>query len=117
MEKILFTLCYGLMWVQFVIYFYVLIRVFKQLKEEHPEVWRELGSPTLIKNNTFENTATFFRFLRHGKYNEIDDPLLTKRCRLLWLLFYTYGITFVCTINTRRYDKRVEVVVYTTRLS
>ncbi len=67
------------------------------LKEEHFEKWKELGSPTLFKNNSIKNNLAILAFLRNGEYIKMDDSQLTKISRLVWNYARFYLIFFVVT--------------------
>lgn len=43
-------------------------RAYNQLREAHPEVWRNLGSPTSRDPGTFPD------FLRQREYGALEDP-------------------------------------------
>ena len=46
----------------------------RRLREEHPQAWRELGSPTPILNNSIANNIAIFRFVHRGRYKILNDP-------------------------------------------
>jgi uncharacterized membrane protein YidH (DUF202 family) len=74
--------------------FYVLSR----LKEYHPNEWRELGSPSLLTNNSIKNNLAVLKFLKSGEYSRLNDPKLTIASRLLWHLSAIYLVILAVAI-------------------
>lgn len=68
------------------------------LKEEHFEKWKELGSPTLLKNNSIKTNLAIFSFLKNKKYLEMNDPKLIKISMFLWNYSVIYLIFFIVAL-------------------
>lgn len=51
---------------------------YRRLEEYHREAWMELGSPTLILNNSMANQRRINRFLWSGAYRDLADPTLDR---------------------------------------
>ena len=49
------------------------------LRKRHPEVWEDLGSPTLINNNTIRNGLRVQKFLLKKEYKGLNDPEFEKQ--------------------------------------
>ena len=60
---------------------YLNLRSLRCLREDHPEVYKALGSPTFFRNRTDRNNRLMDRFFRAGRYRELGDPFLTRICR------------------------------------
>lgn len=62
------------------------------LRKNYPIKWRDLGSPTLIINNSIKNNMAVLKFLKNKEYLEMNNQRLTKVSRLLWNmgLFYLF---------------------------
>ena len=70
----------------FVSTFVAYIKGLAWLRDHQQRKWDELGRPSLVKNNSIENSLALFSFLRKGEFRELNDDVLTKRCMSLWLL-------------------------------
>jgi len=68
------------------------------LRKNHPEKWRELGSPTLVMNNSIKNNLAVLKFLNNQEYLGLKDHKLTKISRLLWNLSRIYLVLLVIVI-------------------
>jgi hypothetical protein len=51
-------------------------RAYGQLRESHPEVWRNLGSPSSRDPGTFPD------FMRQREYTALEDPLFLRLLRV-----------------------------------
>ena len=60
------------------VYLYLANQIVAKLKSEHPEVYSELGSISLIKNNTIANSSKFCSFLFKAEYKHLSNEELTK---------------------------------------
>jgi hypothetical protein len=70
---------------------YMLIAAYfmNYLKRAHHDTWIELGSPSLILNNSIRNQFLTFRFLWSSRYKKLNNPklgYLIWGMRGLWLL-------------------------------
>ena len=85
---------------QLVVGFYLHHSLLSQLKAKHADKWRELGSPTLIMNNSIKNNIAVLRFLIKREYLKLDDMELSKTSRLLLILDCIYiGTFFILIVN------------------
>ncbi|RTR40795.1 hypothetical protein EKG38_02465 [Shewanella canadensis] len=57
--------------------------VLNLLKSEHPQVWLELGSFQLIKNNTISSSYKFMVFILKADYRLLKDEKLSRKGKLL----------------------------------
>ena len=76
------------------LYFHARLR--EILRQSHPDVWKDLGSPTIFLNNSIANTWSVQRFIHSGKYRLLNDPELcgvARKCRVTDVL--GYGINLV----------------------
>jgi hypothetical protein len=65
----------------------------KRLKEEHLDVWNELGQPSLFLNNSINWRVTKFLFGR--KYLEVGDEFLTKMGDFMLVFYSVYYLIFI----------------------
>jgi len=49
------------------------------LRQEHSTEWDRLGRPTLLMNNSIQNSVKFLRFLAKKDYLSLRDAELTNR--------------------------------------
>jgi hypothetical protein len=73
-------------------WFYLCATLFSYLSKKHPDTYREMGSPSLIMNNTPRNNMSFLSFILRNKYSAISDDFLNKRCKFMKYYFYLYGV-------------------------
>ncbi len=68
----------------------------QSLRRDHPEIYRELGSPGWFKNNTPETANLISRYLFARHYRQVPDRHFVLLCDLalglqisatLWLIF------------------------------
>ena len=64
-----------MIWAGFVRY-----KVLRILKQDHPDVWTKLGSPTLFLNNSIRNGYLLNKYLRKREYLSLEDERLTRLC-------------------------------------
>lgn len=74
---------------------------FSRLKALEFDIWKRLGQPHLILNNTPAHAVRWMRFLYKGEYNGVPDTFLRLLLRslalinaavVIWLLFVLYAI-------------------------
>ncbi len=71
-------------------WFYLCANLFGYLEKKHPDIYREMGSPTLIANNSPKNNISFLSFILRNKYSVLDDRFLDRRCKFMKYYLYTY---------------------------
>jgi hypothetical protein len=84
-------------------------RFLSALRERHSGIWKELGSPTLIANNSPQSFFAIRRFLRKMPALNISDPDLMRRGNALlffqnfyFLLFAVVALLVLLNIITHR---------------
>jgi uncharacterized membrane protein YidH (DUF202 family) len=83
-----------------VVILYLNYKLLSMLRQNHPQKWRELGSPSLIINNSIQNNVAVLRFLKNKEYVSIGDKRVTTISRLLWRLGLIYlGLLVVVLIS------------------
>ena len=68
--------------------------VLDRLKKKHPQVWRELGSPSLFFNNSISNNIKTMRFIWRNEHRYLNDQYLNQIVALEKWLFLVYSISF-----------------------
>jgi len=81
----------------FVLIIVACAKALRIIKENHESTWRELGSPTLVLNNSISNNFRFYRYFMTRRYRELGDQELDRiGNRLIWLgvayLFVAAGL-------------------------
>jgi hypothetical protein len=66
------------------------VELLNTLREHHPEEWRRLGSPTLIRNSSVGNNLAVMRFLLEKQYEALGDEGLDRISRTLRLVALAY---------------------------
>ncbi len=68
------------------------------LRERHPAAWEELGSPTLIWNNSIANSLRSQRFLWASRYIGLEDAELNRLASALKVVSVLYAVIFAFLI-------------------
>jgi hypothetical protein len=73
-----------------VVWFGLIIWLFRRLRTRHPETYETIGSPTLFWNNSMRNNWLFFTFLFSAKHRQLQDAATTRACIFMriWLIAY-----------------------------
>jgi hypothetical protein len=85
---------FGGMMIMVVVWFVLITRLFKQLRDKHPVTYENLGSPSLFYNNSVKNNLLFLRFLCKSEFDFLDDPPLVKMCRFARMYVGSFMILF-----------------------
>ena len=79
----------------------------RSLRRDHPDIYRELGSPGWFKNNTPETANSISRYLFSRQYRHVPDRRFVLLCDLalglqisatLWLI-YALGSMLVTVLH------------------
>jgi hypothetical protein len=70
----------------------------RRLEERHHETWIELGSPTLILNNTISNARLTGKFLSRRKYRALGDKALSRLGDVEYALSWIGGAIFLMLV-------------------
>ena len=72
----------------------------RQLKRRHPDVWRDLGAPSLFKARTIIVDGRWIAFIWMRRYKKLGDAKITLigdadfACGILVLLIFLYWLFF-----------------------
>ena len=80
------------------IWFVVVSKYFRFLREEHADLYKEMGSPSLFANNNPSNNVSFLRYVCGNKYLKTEDTQLINKSLFLKRFFYTYLGIFITVI-------------------
>jgi hypothetical protein len=75
-----------------VVYLVMVGYLMNYLKRVHPAKWEELGSPSILLNNSIRNGLSTSGFIFGGKYRQLNDPrlgLIIWAVRALLTLVFT----------------------------
>ncbi len=83
--------------------------ILRRLRTRHPDTWAELGSPTLVLNNTISNSLRTCRFIWDGEYRVLDDPVLDRLGAVLRLYWIAYALLFAALLlfGAPLYDRTI----------
>ncbi len=70
------------------------VQFHKKIKADHPDLWRELGSPTIFRNSSRKTRSAIYRYIMGKKYRDTNDPELIRLCDGIRYLYYTLYILF-----------------------
>lgn len=77
---------------------FLMHKFYSILKKKHNEKWQELGSPSLIKNNSFKTCFATWSFLRKKEYLKTHDSSLIKLSQVLYGFGVIYIIFFIIVV-------------------
>ena len=93
-ESLYFTL-FAVLAVMVFVWFGLCIWTFRRLEKSHPEKYHEMGRPSLLLRNNLETNWQFLRFIWRRDYQALNDPPLTRRCKVMKVFFCIYCMIFV----------------------
>ncbi len=76
--------------------FFLIHRVYKILKNRHPEKYEAMGSPGLIMNNSISNNISFMKFIFKLEWKDLGDPSLSNLSGFLLVYFVVYSVGLLC---------------------
>jgi hypothetical protein len=80
-----------------IIYYEKLLRI---LKERHTSIWRSLGSPTLLMNNTISNQKLMMAYINKKDYLNSKDQELIRLASFLRFFYKLYIAFFILIFIT-----------------
>ena len=83
-------------------------RLYKILKESHPEKYKAMGEPTLFLNNSPKTSIALMKFLFKREYIALNNPKLTTLGNIMLVFFVIYLVGFILLASS---------VIYTILLS
>ncbi len=95
---VILVLMIGAMFIMVPIWFFSVTKYLKYIRENHSEVYKEMGEPSLFVNNTPSNNISFLRYVFGNKYLATNDNQLISKSLFLKRLFYIYLFTFIGVI-------------------
>jgi predicted RND superfamily exporter protein len=82
------------------IYLAVVGAFMNYLKRAHRQTWIELGSPSIILNNSIMNGLQTIRFIFGNRYKALNDRVLNQFVWTIRALFLAVLCTFLATAIT-----------------
>lgn len=83
--------------------FWFQILFLRILKQDHPDEWRRLGSPSLFLNNSIGMTYHELKFLFGRQFIKLNDRKLNSVCQTLLVLNVITMLVFIGLILTVPY--------------
>lgn len=77
-----------------IIWFILVSRYFRYLREKHPQTYARMGSPSLIMNNTPSNNIRFVKYICSDQCDETGDDELVAKTRTLRFILFSYTTVF-----------------------
>ena len=72
--------------------------LFSRLEKQHPKKYEEMGKPSLFLRNNISNGWSFMTFLFRSEYLPLEDPILTRTCKIMKIFFAIYLAIFLFLI-------------------
>lgn len=98
MIKVILPYTFAFMFVAVLVWFLLCVKLFNSLKERHPETYKNMGSPSLFKNNTFSNNINFLKFLFKKEWQQLGDESIEKLGNIMLSFIIAYSALFIVFI-------------------
>jgi hypothetical protein len=85
---------FGLVLAMLVIWFALILWLFRRLRLRHPSAFESAGSPSLFWNNSPRNNLVFIRFLFSSEPRQLQDQTLIRVCMSMRVLIAAYVLLF-----------------------
>ncbi len=90
--KLILAISFPLLLTSTLYWFYLCSKLFEHLKINHPQIYSEIGEPSLFWNSTPSNNNALLKFLLKKEWLKVDDTYLNKTCSIMRLFFIIYSI-------------------------
>ena len=70
----------------------------RYLRVHHVSTWQNLGSPTLVMNNTIRSGLSVMRWLWKKEYLALEDPHLTRFAQAMIVYQVLYFVLFIVVL-------------------
>ncbi len=77
------------------LYFAMLSRLHRILRNEYPQTYEELGSPTFFANNSLKNGWLTLRFVMTRQCHELGDARISRTCQILRVCLVAIAVPLV----------------------
>ncbi len=77
------------------IWFALVIFLYKRLKILHLEKYKEMGEPSLFWNNSMKTGWATIKFLFKREHKDMNDNLLSYLCDFMLVFFALYSALFI----------------------
>ncbi len=74
----------------------MMARLYRMLRERHPDIYDSLGQPTLFWNSSLKNHFAVMGFILRGRFKETQDAEIIQLCRSLRV--FAYGWWAFCVV-------------------
>jgi hypothetical protein len=74
-------------------------RFLAYLRKKHPELWQNLGGPTLFINNSIKIGVRMRSFIKNKEYLKVNDVQLIKKATFLRYYSHIYIFVFIMAIS------------------
>jgi len=76
------------------VWFFLVSRLYKLLSSKHPDIYKNLGEPTLFWNNSPKSAFLLMKFIFKKQYLGSNDHKLEKLGGKMFALFIVYTALF-----------------------
>ena len=80
--------------------FFLYRALIDRLRSRHARVWNDVGRPGLLFYGSLEGQRRFSRFVRHRRYETLDDPRLNRIAGVYRIYVRAYTVTFAAAALT-----------------
>ncbi len=77
-----------------IVWFIVITVMFRILKSRHPAKYKEMGEPTLFRNNSIKTGWATTKFLYGREHRHLGDSNLSLLCDSMLVFFVVYLVLF-----------------------
>lgn len=76
------------------VWFGMVSRLYKTLESEHPDIYEDMGKPTLFWNNSPRSAVVLVKFIMRKKYIHLGNMNLTRLGNFMYWFFIAYLLLF-----------------------
>jgi hypothetical protein len=89
-----FHIIFGILMAMVFIWFILLKSIFIRLERQHPEKYKQMGSPSLFWNNSMKTQFSTFKFICKREHKDLNNPGLSKLSDFTLVFFVVYLFLF-----------------------
>ena len=83
-----------------IMWLFLVARLFKRLRLDHPAKFADMGEPGLLSNNNLQTTSALLSFILSREDRELEDAALSRLTSRMRLLLAAYLACFLYVIGS-----------------
>lgn len=90
-----FVILFSALFASVFVWFFLVSRLYRLLKTNHPGKYREMGEPTLFWNNAPKHSVELLKFLVTREYSRMGDSEVTRLGNIMLVFFILFMLGFL----------------------